>query len=130
MGSDEIFVIDSFAWIEYFIGSEPGKIVKQYIESGDSVTPSIVIAELSSKYHREKIDFKSRLNFIKMKSSISILNEEIAIIAGKINSERKKKVKNWGIVDSIIMATANLLNARVVTGDEHFKDVEKVIMIK
>jgi predicted nucleic acid-binding protein len=130
MRSDEVFVIDSFAWVEYFIGSEFGKTAKQYIESGNSVTPSIVIAELSSKYHREKIDFKDRLNFIKMKSGVSVLNEEIAVLAGKVNSERKVKVKNWGIVDSIILATANLLNARVVTGDEHFKDIERVIMIK
>jgi predicted nucleic acid-binding protein len=130
MVSDEIFVIDSFAWIEYFMGSESGKIAKPYIENGNCVTPSIVIAELSSKYRREKVDFKDRLNFIRMKSRISVLNEEIAILAGRVYSERKEKVKNWGIVDSIILATADLLNARVVTGDEHFEDVERVIMIK
>ena len=42
------YVIDSYAWIEYFRGSEQGKSAKEYIESMDSVTSSITIAELYS----------------------------------------------------------------------------------
>ena len=44
---------------------------------------------------------------------------------------RKKKIKNWRMADSIILATARLVNTKVVTGDGHFKDlINKVIMIK
>ena len=46
-------MIDSYAWIEYFKGSEEGKRAKRYTEKGNCVTPTIVLAELSDKYHRE-----------------------------------------------------------------------------
>lgn len=42
--------------------------------------------------------------------------------------ENKKKIKNWGMSDSIILATAKLLNAKVVTGDEHFRDLDAVML--
>ena len=46
-------VIDSYAWIEYFKGTESGKRAEGYIEAGNCATPTIVLAELSDKYHRE-----------------------------------------------------------------------------
>ena len=49
-----IYVVDTFAWIEYFNGSEQGKKAKDYIEGEEIATPSIVIAEFTDKYQREK----------------------------------------------------------------------------
>lgn len=123
-------VIDSFAWIEYFAGSKAGEFAKRYIESDDSITPTIVIAELSEKYARLKEDFINKLKFIILKSRTVALSEDIAILAGTINVDRKKQVSRWGLADSIILATARLQNASVVTGDEHFRDLDEAIMIK
>ncbi len=125
-----MYVIDSFAWIEYFAGSKAGEFAKRHIESSDSITPTIVIAELSEKYARLKQDFYNKLKFIMLKSRTIALSEDIAILAGTINMERKKQVGRWGLVDSIILATARLQNANVVTGDEHFRDLGEAIMIK
>lgn len=36
------YVVDSYAWIEYFNASEYGEVEKEYIESGHCVTPTIV----------------------------------------------------------------------------------------
>ncbi len=64
-------VIDSYAWIEYFKGSEHGKRAKKYIESGYCVTPTIVLAELSDKYHREGWKFwEEDLEFVLAKAKI------------------------------------------------------------
>lgn len=49
-------------------------------------------------------------------------------MAGEINFENKKKIKGWGMSDSIIQATAKLLNADVLTGDEHFRDLGAVMI--
>ena len=49
----ELFVLDTFAWVEYFIGSERGERVKNFIETNNCVTPTIVIAEISAKYVSE-----------------------------------------------------------------------------
>jgi predicted nucleic acid-binding protein len=45
------------------------------------------------------------------------LNELIVILAGKINYERKRIEKNWGMMDSIILATAQIYNLKVLTKD-------------
>jgi len=47
------FVIDSYAWIEYFRGSEGGALARFYIEEENSATPTIVIAEISRKLLNE-----------------------------------------------------------------------------
>lgn len=117
-------VLDSFAWFEYFYGSDKGIEIKGIVESGNSITPSIVIAELTEKYRRMEKSFVKNLLFIKLKSVIVSLSEDIAKNAGEINFERKKKVKNWGMSDSIVLATARSFGGIVITGDEHFKDLD------
>ena len=125
-----MYVIESFAWIEYFVGSKAGELAKQYIESDGSITPTVVIAELSEKYARLKQDFAPKLRFIVLKSRTVALDEDTATLAGTINVERKIKVNRWGLADSIILATARLQKAHVVTGDQHFSDLKEAIMIR
>jgi len=125
-----LYVIDSFAWIEYFVGSKSGELAKKYIESSESITPTIVIAELSQKYTNLKQDFAPKLRFITLKSRTVVLDEETAALAGMINSERRLRINRWGLADSIILATARLQKANVVTGDKHFSDLNEAIMIK
>jgi predicted nucleic acid-binding protein len=47
------YIIDSYAWIEYFRASTSGEIAKKYIESNASITPTIVVSEISRKLTRE-----------------------------------------------------------------------------
>ena len=58
------YVIDSYAWIEYFRGTHQGSKAREYIENMDCVTSSITIAELSEKYKREGKLFDEDFNFI------------------------------------------------------------------
>jgi len=122
------YIVDSYAWVEYFRGSEEGNVAKEYIENKNCATSSITIAELSEKYKRENKSFEEDFDFIISKSKLINLNSEIALIAGEMNYENKKKVKNWGMSDSIILATAKLLNAKVVTGDEHFRNLNAIMI--
>lgn len=124
------FVIDSYAWIEYFRGGERGTKAKNYIESKEGATSVISIAELKEKYLREGWSyFASDLLFISSITTIVPLDKEIATSAGEINFERKKKVKDWGMSDAIVLATARKTSAKVVTGDAHFKDLKESIFI-
>lgn len=131
------FVIDSYAWIEYFRGSSRGALAKPYIEDEDSATPTIVIAEISRKLLNEVFEGREtvegrgeKLDFIRTSTIIVELTMDIAKMAGEIDVERKKIVRGWGLSDSIILATARRGNARVVTGDRHFADLkDEVILI-
>lgn len=130
-------IIDSYAWIEYFRASKYGEVAKEYIESADSVTPSIVVAEVSRKLQKE-IELGNetpdgrlkRLEFINATSQVVDLYYELAVDAGKIDCEMKQRVRDWGLADSIVLCTARSLKGKVVTGDEHFRDLKEVILIK
>ncbi|MBS3089500.1 PIN domain-containing protein [Candidatus Pacearchaeota archaeon] len=122
------YVIDTYAWVEYFKGSEEGKVAKPYIEEGENTTSVFTIAELSEKYKRENKKFEEDCKFVLSKTKIIEVSVDIAKLAGELNAENKKKIKNWGMADAIILATANMLKARVITGDEHFKTLNALMI--
>ena len=116
-------VLDSFAWIEYFNGTSAGEKVRNLLETGGVVTPAIVVAEFSENHKRLNREFAPKYDFVKARTRIVPLEEELARVAGELNFERKKRVKGWGMADSIILATARRTGSRRVTGDPHFKDL-------
>ena len=127
------YVIDSYAWIEYFMGTESGEKAKPIIESQDEkITPTICLAEVYAKTlkveSRELAD-KQRA-FIKEKSALASLDEPIAVESAIILTKMKKEIEGWGMADSIVYATALLKKAQVVTGDEHFKKLKNVLFTK
>lgn len=118
------YIVDTWAWTEYFEGTNKGISIKDKIEAGDNITPSIVLAELKRKFvewHRQ--DFDDKLEFIKGNSQVVDLDEEVAIMAGEIRAQ--KPVPNMGLVDCILLALARKFNMKVLTGDEHFKTLSE-----
>jgi predicted nucleic acid-binding protein len=71
-----------------------------------------------------KID--SYVNGIKKVSGVLDLDENIITLAGRLNFERKKMVRNWGMMDSFILATSLLFNLKILTKDLQFKDLKNV----
>ena len=126
------YVLDSYAWVEYFRGTEKGETVRVLLENMACFTPAIVIAELSDKYAREKYDFwEQDLQFIIENSSIIDLGKEIAAEAGKIKQAVRKKYKNnFGLADAIKLSTAKKINKQVDTGELHFKKIKNVEFLK
>jgi predicted nucleic acid-binding protein len=123
-------VLDSFAWIEYFNGTSAGEKVQTFLETGGVLTPAIVVAELSEKHKRLNREFGPKYDFVKARTSVVPLEEELARVAGELNFERKKRVKGWGMADSIVLATARRSKSMIVTGDPHFKDLtQETIML-
>ena len=89
-----------------------------------------MIAELSRKLLREALAGREtaegrleRLRFVRSSTLVLDLTDEIATVAGELDIERKEKVRDWGLSDSIVLATARESGAKVVTGDKHFKDL-------
>ena len=127
------YVVDSYAWLEYFMGTAAGGMVKRIVDSSASekLTPTVCIAEMYAKVLRaegqEKAEFYRR--FIKSLTATVPLTEEIAVEAAKIDVEMKKKVAGWGLADSIVLGTARKKGAKVLTGDEHFLKLEETVFI-
>ena len=127
------YVIDSYAWLEYFMGTKVGERVKEIIEnSEEKVTPTICLAEVYAKTLKvedQQLAEKQKA-FIKEKSAIVFLDEMIAVEAAKVLVNNKKEIDGWGMVDSIVYATAIVKKADVVTGDEHFRKLKNVLLIE
>jgi len=127
------YVIDSYAWLAYFMGTEAGEKAKPIIESSEEkITPTICVAEIYEKTLKvdgEELAEKQRA-FIKEKSSLAPLDELIAVEAARTQCKMKKVIDGWGLADSIVYATGAIKKADVVTGDEHLKKLKGVLFIK
>ncbi|MEX0920440.1 MAG: PIN domain-containing protein [Candidatus Pacearchaeota archaeon] len=122
-------VFDTYAWIEFFEGSKKGETVKNYLDNDEVITPAIVLLELSYKSNKEGWSFNKFFSFIKMKSKIVGVNDEFILSFGGFYNKMKKKEKKIGITDVIIMHTARVNNAKVLTGDPHFNNFKDSVML-
>ena len=127
------YVIDSYAWIEYFMGTKAGENAKAIIEnSEEKITPTICLGEVYAKalkVESQELAEKQK-TFVKEKSALVYLDESIAVESAKVQVRMKKEIDGWGLADSIVYATAIVKKAEVVTGDEHFKKLKNVLFIK
>jgi hypothetical protein len=69
---------------------------KPYIEAGNGITPTIVIAEPADKYARKKMSFSEKLDFILVRTQDVGLDVAIARQSGLLNKERKRVAKRRG----------------------------------
>ncbi len=123
-----VMLLDTSAWIEFFQGTEKGKKIEDILRNEENFTSIVTFPEIVNWCLKNNIQdkIKTYIEGIKNGSTILELNEPIAIVAGKLNYERKKIVKNWGMIDSIILATAQIYNLNVLTKDSQFKDLSNV----
>ena len=128
------YIIDSYAWLEYFMGTGAGEKAKKIIDSAahDKLTLSICISEVYAKILRTEGLEKAELrrNFIESRSAIVALNEGLAVEAAKIDVKMKEQVRGWSLADSIVLATTRDKRATVITGDEHFKGLRETVFIQ
>jgi predicted nucleic acid-binding protein len=132
-------VIDTYAWIELLIGSEKGNKVKELLENAEEVyTPSTVLAETARKFLREGTDEKTInawLEIITTASVITQIDSATALEAAKCQLELSQQAKiskqnTPSLFDAIVYATAKINQCRIITGDEHFKNLPQTIWIE
>ncbi len=120
-------LIDSWAWIEFFQGSEPGKRVGDFIENNhEMIVSSINISEVYRwilRFYDENTAEEKR-EAIRERCFVVDVDESIAVEAAKI-----KHQFGWGLGDSIVYATAKQLGAEILTGDSDFKERDGVIFL-
>ena len=125
------YVIDAYAWIEYFLGSHTGGKVRNIIESENNeiFTSVITIAEVASITKREKKDAEQKYKDVLNLSNIYGMNAEFAKEAGILHAEIRKTIKDFGMADAVALLTARKLNAKVLTGDPHFKGFKEAMLL-
>lgn len=131
-------VIDAYAWIEVFLGSEKGRKVKEILERADEVyTPGTVLAEIARKYLREGADERAtdaRLETMTAASNVTQIDAKVALEAARCYSQlainaRKGKLKSPSLFDAIVLAVGRVVKAKIVTGDEHFRNLPETVWV-
>ncbi len=122
-------LFDSSAWIELFKGTSEGLKVKEILKSEDVITSIVSLAEIRAWFAKNNKSFDEFLGNIKETSTIVSLKETMALQAGIFYHIRRKEVSSFGMIDSIIYATAQYYNHLVLTTDNHFKGLEGVELL-
>lgn len=131
-------VVDAYAWVEVFLGSEAGRRAKRVIEEAESVlTPGTVLAEVARKYVREgaaESSVRRRLATILETSELVDVDGDLALEAAKAAVKLDKRASSSGLgkpslFDGIVLASARRNKAKVLTGDEHFKDLTETVWL-
>lgn len=47
----------------------------------------------------------------------------------RLESKMKLKVKDFGMIDALILASARKRGLKILTGDKHFENFENVVML-
>ena len=97
--------------------------------------PFLKIWELDLTTKKSKEEYSKKIDFEKLKSII-LSNSSIVesglddwLEAAEIKFEKRRKHKNIGLVDCLVMGKQRQLNAFVLTGDAHFKDNQNTKLI-
>lgn len=124
-------LLDSSAWIEFLEDAEKSKKVVDVLKAEENYTCIVTIAEVVNWCLKNNLETKitEYVKGIAKGSEILNLTMEIVTAAGKLNYERKKIEKNWGMIDSLILSTALFYNLKVLTKDAQFKDLPNVEML-
>lgn len=130
--------IDSYAWIEHFLGTEKGQKIDNILENATEVyTPDTVLAEVARKFIREGVDaniVNEWLAEIVGASTIVCLDANLAIDAAQCYLEieakaRKSKLNLPSLLDAVVLAIGRSLGSKVLTGDQHFKELPETLWI-
>lgn len=131
--------MDSFAWVELFLGSAKGEKTRRLISEAEEVrTPDIVLAEISRKYHRERLDPRivgKRLETVSSATIVTEIDTNLAVRTGPtylelLNKAKRERLNSPSLFDAIILATARQYDSSVVTGDEHFRSLPETIFLR
>ncbi|MCL7412591.1 MAG: PIN domain-containing protein [ANME-2 cluster archaeon] len=126
-----VYLLDTYAWVEYFIGSKKGEQVKGMVEDSNNViyTPECCIAELKGWAIRESVDFEELYRIVRKLSDIQCITTGDWLDAADLRSEMRKKAKDFGMMDALILAQQRRLGCKGVRGDVHFEGVEDTVLL-
>ena len=125
------YILDTYAWIEYFIGSKKGEAVRDLIKSNKNTLFTIenCISELVQWCLEENINISKVLNIVRINSEIISVDLDDWIEAVKIKFHKRREIKDFGLMDAIILVKQEKFNCKIITGDKHFKNLSDVLFL-
>jgi len=127
----EAYIVDAYAWVEYLDGSARGVLVRNILENANNIiyTCAVTVAEVVSKFIRRGYDPEVAFSAITSNSTIVKVDEDLSKTAGEIHAKIKRKIKDFGLADAFVLASAQKHRTKVLTGDPHFKGIPEAILV-
>lgn len=126
----ERIVADAYAWVEYLDGTRRGEKLRDLLKAGAEIyTSAVTLAEVVSKAARTGKDHETAHRVIRGNSTIVEADEPLSYDAGILHAEMRRTIRDFGLSDAYVLATARKLDAKVLTGDPHFKDTGNAMML-
>lgn len=121
-----MIVVDSSGWLEFLTdGTLAGQYAARLRQPATVITPTIVLYEVYKHSKRLRGEEGAMDAVAAMqKTRIVPLNDELALIAADLSLEHKLPM-----ADAIVLATARLHDAQVITSDADFEGVPGVVYI-
>ena len=127
-----MYIIDSYAWVEYFLGSEKGSILKKLFLNAENsfLTVECCLAELKGWALKNNQDFEKIFTIIRANSSIVKIGENDWILAADHRFEQRKTQPDFGLIDAVLLAKQEERRCTIISGDKHFKKLKKVLFLE
>ncbi len=123
-------LLDTSAWIEYFLGSDLGKRVSSMIDDSPDVLivlPNVVASEVISKSIR--LGFSPLIVHPPLRKCVPpIETKEYYFEAGKKHAELRKIIPHFSLVDAIILTLAEKNKATIITKDTHLAGPNTILL--
>ena len=119
-------LVDSSGWIEFFIGGPLAEEYARHLKDLDRVvTPTIVLYEVYKKIKRDRTEEEALAAVSLMnRTKVVDLSESTALFAADLSIKH-----SLPMADAIVYATALETDCTVITGDAHFRELDKVLFI-
>ena len=124
-------LFDAWTWIEYFEDGASAKEIEAVLKNSSKVyTPESTISEILTYTIRTKTKFDELFTIIHSNSDIVSVNLNNWLDAAELKFYWRKKRQGFGLMDALLLAKAKELDAKIVTGDPHFKGIKNVMFLK
>ena len=129
---NEKYVVDAYAWVEYLIGGEAGRKVKNALEeeTNEFYTCAVTVAEVIGKTAREGRDTEVTYDILTSNSQIIDVDEVLSKEVGILDAETRRTVRDFSLADAYVLTSARRIGSKVLTGDPHFKRINEAVLVR
>lgn len=119
-------IVDFSGWIEYFTSGRHAVAYQKHLKDPRNIiTPTIILYEVYKKIKRE-ISEEAALEAVSAmkQSKVVPLTESISLLAADLSIKHALPM-----ADAIVYASALEMDCTVITSDNHFKGLDKAVLI-
>lgn len=126
-----LYIIDSYAWIEYFRGSRKGEQLRElFLDEGNTfLTIECCLAVIKGWALRQGKNFTELWRVVRANSRLVALTELDWIAAAEERFTQRKTRAGFGLIDATLLVKQKEFNCQVISGDPHFKGLPHVLFM-